>query len=370
MNVLGNTGERRPRAPAVLRPVTNAAAPSGPAPRRRFTGRIALAGSGGGHIRQVLDLKPLWQGEDAFIITEDTVLGRSLAQDHDVEFVEHYAIGQARLGAPAKMLAGAARNFLQSFRILARRRPDVLISTGAGATFFAVVLARLFGAKIVVIDSMARVDAPSKFARIAGPLAHARISQSAPAAVKWGNAIAFDSLRVLPDARPAKDDTVFVTVGATLPFDRLIELVASARDRGLIAGRVIAQVGEGGRVVDGFETHETLPFDAVKAILQTADIVICHGGTGSLITALQAGCKTIAVARRFSRGEHYDDHQLEITSAFAGRGLILCADTQEDFDAALAAWTDRQPRVATRDAGEMLGYIEGLLRGWLADCKR
>jgi UDP-N-acetylglucosamine transferase subunit ALG13 len=172
-------------------------------------------------------------------------------------------------------------------------------------------------------------------------------------------------LRVLADERPPKQQLLFVTVGATLSFDRLIELVESAWRRGLIEGRVIAQVGEHGRVVEGFETHETLPFDEVKAVLRDADIVVCHGGTGSLVTALQAGCKTIAVPRRFERGEHYDDHQLEITSAFAKRGLILTAEMQDEFDRALAEWRDKRPVLATRDPSEMLGHISSLLGGWL-----
>lgn len=331
----------------------------------RFRGRICLAGSGGGHIRQILDLRALWQDEDCFIITEDTVLGRSLAEEFDVEFVEHYAIGQARLGAPLTMLWGALRNALQSSRIMIRRRPHVVISTGAGATFFAVLIARLLGARIIVVDSMARIDAPSVFARLAGPLAHSRISQSPAASAKWPGSIAFDSLRVLSDERPPKQPILFVTVGATLRFDRLIELVESAWRRGLIEGRVIAQVGENGRAVEGFETHETLPFDQVKTILRDADMVVCHGGTGSLVTALQAGCKTIAVPRRFGRGEHYDDHQLEITSAFAERGLILTAETQDEFDRALAQWRDKRPVLATRDPGEMLAHIRKLLSAWL-----
>ena len=332
---------------------------------RRFRGRIGLAGSGGGHIRQILDLKPLWQSEDSFIVTEDTVLGRSLAGEHDVSFVEHYAIGQAKLGAPFKMVRGALRNFVQSLRILIRRRPNVLISTGAGATFFTVVIARLLGAKIVVIDSMARIDAPSMFARLAGPLAHLRISQSEASSRNWPGSIPFDSLRILSDARPPKQKLTFVTVGATLRFDRLIELVESARRRGLIEGAIVAQVGEGGRVVAGFETHETLPFDRVKALLADADLVVCHGGTGSLVTALQAGCKVIAVPRRFTRAEHYDDHQLEITSAFVERGLILTAESQDEFDAALAAWRDRQPVLATRDPTAMLAFLGTRLDEWL-----
>lgn len=328
--------------------------------------RICLAGSGGGHVRQLLDLQPLWRDYDHFFVSEDTALGRALAGEHDVEFVAHVALGQAKLGAPMRMVVAGIANFFQSARIILKRRPHVVLTTGAGAMFFITVWARLLGAKIVLIDSMARVHRPSAFARLAGPFAHVRISQSEAAAREWPGAIVFDSLKMLPDLPPPKEPLLFATVGATLPFDRLIQMVETAKRKGLLPERIIAQCGDGGYRSDQFETLESLSFDEVRDILRRADFVVCHSGTGSLVTAAQNGCRTITVPRRFARGEHYDDHQEEIAQAFQERGLAIAVDSQAEFEDAIAQWRTRTPIVATRDAAGLMAHLRGLLAGWAA----
>src|SRR3546814_9083113 len=122
-----------------------------------------------------------------------------------------------------------------------------------------------------------------------------------------------------------------------MPFDRLVKGVESLRKQGLLPERVIAQVGDGGYRPEGWEVHERLPFDDVRAILDKADIVFCHGGTGSLVTGCKAGCRVIAFPRDPERNEHNDNHQEEIVTAFAERGLIQTARTKDDHTAALAS---------------------------------
>lgn len=324
-----------------------------------------LCGSGGGHVRQLLDLKPVWEGEDYVFVTEDLILGRSIAEQHPTRFVAHVALGQARLGAPFRMLWGGLRNFVQSARIVFSERPDVVITTGAGSMAFAALWARLLGARIVLIDSFARFTGPSMFARLCGPIAHARIAQSAASAAKWGDVATFDPLRRLDRARPPKEPLVFATVGATLPFDRLVRDVEAAKRDGLLPERVIVQRGEGGHVPAGVEeVRETIPFGEVQDILRRADIVVCHGGTGSLITALREGCRVIAMPRLFELGEHYDDHQLEITSAFAERGLLTVVRPGTSFPDALAAARALEPTCVTTDPQALIAHLRALLDGW------
>ena len=129
------------------------------------------------------------------------------------------------------MLAAAWRNFRQSTRIIWRERPDVIISTGAGAVFFAVLWARLLGAKFILIESFARFDKPSAFARAAAPFAHHKIVQSAALAGKIPGAVTFDPLEILDAARPEKKSLIFATVGATLSFDRMVETVCPIEGR-------------------------------------------------------------------------------------------------------------------------------------------
>lgn len=327
--------------------------------------RLCLAASGGGHVRQILDLEPLWQDYPHIFVTEDTALGRSIAEKHPGAFVSHVALGQARLGAPFAMLWNAARNCLQSLRIVMKHKPDVVITTGAGSMVFTVLWARLRGARIVLIDSFARFDKPSAFARIAGPLAHVRIAQAEASARHWPGAIVFDPFRILDTPRPHKKKLLFATVGATLKFPRLVDLVIKARDSGLLEDyEVIVQTGEGGIPASpppGITFHETLPFEQVKQILRDADYVVCHGGTGSLITALREGCRLIAVPRRFDLAEHYDDHQAEITGAFRDRGLLETADTDAEFAAAFTTLATREPRCATTDPSALIAYLREYL---------
>ncbi len=322
--------------------------------------RICLAASGGGHVRQLLDLEPVWGGHDHFFVTEDTALGRSIAKDHRTHFVAHVALGQARLGKPFRMLGAALRNLRQSLRAIWRERPDIVISTGAGAVFFACLASRMMGTRFILIDSFARFQEPSAFARIARPFAQRLIVQSAALKQRWPQALLFDPLRLVDTPPPPKEDLIFVTVGATLGFDRMVAAVAALKRSGNLPERIIFQIGSG-EVPEGLpadcEVVRDLPFDAVQDILRHARIVITHGGTGSLITGLRAGCNVIAMPRAFALGEHYDDHQTEITGAFVGRGLILAAHNEAELAAAVLTARTRTPTLATTDPSALRAFL-------------
>ncbi len=323
--------------------------------------RLCLAASGGGHVRQLLDLEGIWSKHDYFFVTEDTALGATLAEAHRTHFVPHVAIGQARLGAPWRMVRAGVSNFFRSASIIARERPDVVISTGAGAVFFAVAWARLFGARTIVIDSFARFDRPSLFARIAAPIAHDVVVQSKALASHFPKAKVFDPFRLLDTPPPPKKPLLFATVGATLPFERLVSSVTELKARGGLLEDVIIQTGVGAPQPQGVTAVETLPFDKIQELLTDADIVVCHGGTGSLITALRKGCRVIAFPRLPEKGEHYDNHQAEITSAFAARGLIEVANDADELAQALQRIKSRPPVLATTDPSELMNYLDDVL---------
>jgi UDP-N-acetylglucosamine--N-acetylmuramyl-(pentapeptide) pyrophosphoryl-undecaprenol N-acetylglucosamine transferase len=323
--------------------------------------RICLAGSGGGHVRQLLDLQPLWSKHDYFFVTEDTALGQSLRASHRTYLVPHFAWGQAKLGAPFRMLGAAVVSFFRSAAIIMKERPSVIISTGAGAVFFAVIWAKLIGSRVVVIESFARFERPSLFGRLAAPLADDLVVQSPNLSAAYPKAHVFDPMRRLETTAPPKQQILFATVGATLPFDRLVESVAQLRREGEIPERIIIQTGIGGLAPDGLSVIETMPFGEVQTLLRDAAIVVCHGGTGSLITALREGCQVIAMPRLAVRGEHYDDHQAEITSAFERRGLVLVANTVDELREALRTARTREPVLATSDPSALIEFLHGVI---------
>jgi UDP-N-acetylglucosamine transferase subunit ALG13 len=321
-----------------------------------------LAASGGGHIRQLIDLEPAWINYDYFFVSEDTALSRSLANNHPVDFLCHFAFGQIRREGLTKTIVQGIRNFCQSIRVAYRRRPDVIISTGAGSVFFLIVFAKLLGAKFVLVETFARFDAPSKFARMVAPFADHIVVQSARLKKRFPNAASFDPLEILSIPRPEKKPLVFATVGVTLPFDRMTEMVVQLKSKGLISEEVVMQTGIGAiRVPQEIQAFETLPFETMQEYLRAADIVICHGGTGSIITALREGCRTIVIPRNFENGEHYDNHQWEIMNAFAARGLIFPANSLEQLAVALQKARAAQPILATTNPTNLIGHLSTIL---------
>ena len=328
---------------------------------------LCLSASGGGHFRQLLDLEPLWSRYPHFLVTEDTVLGRSLARREDVEFVPHFALGQSRMGKAWAMLSAATRSAWRSLRIILRRRPDVVITTGAGSQVFVIAWARLLGAKVILVDSFARFHAPSKFARIGGPLANLRITQSQVSASNWPGSTAFDPLRTEPAVAEGKSRLLFATVGAILPLHRLERAVVELKAAGRIPEEVILQVGNSDLPrpeIPGLTIIESLPFDELQEVLKRADLVVCHAGTGSIITALAQCCGVVAIPRRVSAGDSYDDHQSEIAEVFANRELIQVADDAETLALALDRARTAPRHRAAMDHSALMVHLEHQIAAW------
>ena len=72
------------------------------------------------------------------------------------------------------------KNVWQSFRILIRKRPKVIVSTGAGIAVATCFLGKLMGKKIIFIENGARVTTPSRTGRLIYPIADLFIVQWKP----------------------------------------------------------------------------------------------------------------------------------------------------------------------------------------------
>lgn len=119
---------------------------------------------------------------------------------------------------------------------------------------------------------------------------------------------------------------IFVTVGAQLPFDRLVRAVDQwalehARDD------VFAQTGPGAYVPTHIAYERFMDPASFTHRVQSASLIIAHAGMGSIIGALELGTPIVIMPRRASLGEHRNDHQLATAKRFAGRpGVIVAAD--------------------------------------------
>jgi UDP-N-acetylglucosamine transferase subunit ALG13 len=84
------------------------------------------------------------------------------------------------------------------------------------------------------------------------------------------------------------------------------------------------------------------------ALLDMADVMICHGGPGSIADAWARGLVPIVVPRLRRFGEVVDDHQVDFCRKLAGLGRIRLAQAPD----ALAEFLDEAARDYTRFRAE------------------
>ena len=312
----------------------------------------------------MLDLRSFWEAHDRFFVTEPTPIADSLAASERVHPLPPIAFGHFRARPLLSVLRAAAQNVLESWRAVRKERPDVVISTGAGSVFFAVLFAKLLGAKYIHIEAFCRFETPTIFGRLAHRFADAIFVQSQQLANVWPNVEVFDPFVRLPPSTSVKEDLGVVIVGTVLPFDRLVNGVVSLSPASGRPSCIVAQVGAGGVQPPGLDSREMIDFEELTALLERANVVFCHAGNGSLMTALQAGCRIVAMPRRADLGEHWDDHQQEILRAFAARGLIEVAEDADDLQLALDRALAKPPQRARNDHSALIKRLRSITQAW------
>lgn len=111
---------------------------------------------------------------------------------------------------------------------------------------------------------------------------------------------------------------IFVTVGTT-EFDALV--AAADHLAAMIEEEVIIQIGRGALEPRHAQCFRFAP--NLEPYYAAANLVITHGGLGTLTEALQRGLRTVGV----SNPDRFDRHQDQILQAFEKAGhLVWCRD--------------------------------------------
>ena len=141
---------------------------------------------------------------------------------------------------------------------------------------------------------------------------------------------------------------ILVTVGnATQGFRRLLEPIDDLAKEGFFNPvRVFMQTGH---IRDFKPIHceykDFLEMDEFLEFIENSDLIICHGGCGTLLHALRIGKVPVAMPRRKRYGEHVNDHQVQLVNALASEYRVVPAYEPEDLPKAIAEarLRNRQP---------------------------
>lgn len=121
--------------------------------------KICFAASSGGHLVEIMNLKPIMSEYDSFIITEKTQYPLT---DHQIRTYNVCQVNRHELLCIFKLCVIA----LRAFCCFCKEKPDIVISTGALATVPICLIGKLFRKKVIYIESYANVDSPSKTGRL------------------------------------------------------------------------------------------------------------------------------------------------------------------------------------------------------------
>jgi beta-1,4-N-acetylglucosaminyltransferase len=129
---------------------------------------LLLVCSTGGHLLQLVALREAWLPFSRTWVTFDKSDARSLLQDERVVFAR---------GPTNRSIRNLLRNLTIAWRVVRETRPKVVLTTGAGVAVPFAWVARLRGASVVYVESLARIDGPSLSYRLIAPVAARRYVQ-------------------------------------------------------------------------------------------------------------------------------------------------------------------------------------------------
>lgn len=120
---------------------------------------------------------------------------------------------------------------------------------------------------------------------------------------------------------------ILVTLGTQdKSFERLLKAIDDKINEGKIKDRIVVQAGMTRYQSKNMEIYDFVAYDKFDELIDSCDILITHGGVGSIITGLKHNKKVIAAARLKEYKEHTNNHQLQIIENFSASGYIIKLD--------------------------------------------
>lgn len=135
-----------------------------------MTNSICLISSSGGHLYEIMQVAAQLRDKNRFYVTsslphvKDSLVGEEL-----------YYVTDPHV-SPFKYIL----NFIQTLFLYVKKRPKIIITTGAGIALSMCCIGKLCGSKIVFVESGARVHRPSRTARVLYHIADLFIVQWEP----------------------------------------------------------------------------------------------------------------------------------------------------------------------------------------------
>jgi len=155
---------------------------------------------------------------------------------------------------------------------------------------------------------------------------------------------------------------ILVTLGTQdKSFSRLLDAIEKQIKNGNIKDKVVVQAGCTKYESENMEIFDLIDREKFQELISECDLLITHGGVGSIITGLKNNKKVIAAPRLEKYKEHTNDHQLQIIEKFSDAGFILPLYEFGDLDKVLEKSKTFKPNKYKSNTENMIKLIENYI---------
>ena len=152
---------------------------------------------------------------------------------------------------------------------------------------------------------------------------------------------------------------ILITLGTQdKSFVRLLEAVDKKLEEKKINEKVVVQAGHTEYSSQNMTIYDFVEYDKFDELIKECDILITHGGVGSIIAGLNNNKKVIAAARLKKYKEHTNDHQLQIIDNFSAAGYILELSDFDKVDELIEKAKTFEPKKYKSNKENFVAFIE------------
>ena len=119
--------------------------------------KVIFVSSSGGHLTEILSLSELFKEYEYLLVTEKIDITKSLQGQYNIDYLVY---GPNR--NIFKYLVNFFKNIVRCIKIVRKFKPDTIVTTGAQVGGIMCFIGKIFGAKIIYIESVARINTLSK----------------------------------------------------------------------------------------------------------------------------------------------------------------------------------------------------------------
>ena len=127
-------------------------------------------------------------------------------------------------------------------------------------------------------------------------------------------------------------------------FERLLKKMDELIEKKVIDEKVIVQSGYTNYESKNMRIFDLIPQEELERYQEQADLIITHGGVGSIVSSIKKGKKVIAIPRLHRYHEHVNDHQKQIVESFDKKGYIIGIQRIDELRKAIIRAQEFEPK--------------------------